>query len=297
MLRFSYHSVTLNNSIMKQLIRHLSLSNLLVGIIAMPFNFYVLICKDGLSCNTACLARYFLTFIFSTESLIILAVLCHYRRDLIIKVPFGRKACVTTNNKSYILLAAIIISFLPNLALSSGYLYLMITVNSAPCQPDEQHKKTTHYYLGIVEGVKTGILFGVCFTLIIKDASKIRQTLAEQASRIGRAPVGDSQTQKVNANVYFAVVFIVMWIPFSLIAVFASYIPKAYYEDAYTVGYTLSYSSFALLPICYALTDQNFKTYVKSVLGLRTTRQGNAVLPLKDVTTKNTSLQSDNPRS
>ena len=295
MLRFSYHGVTTNNNIMKQILRHLSVSNLLVGIIAMPFNLHVLLCNDELSCNIACLARYFFTFIFSSESLMVLAVLCHYRRDLIIKAPFGKKPCVTNDNKFYIFMSAILLSFIPNLALSSGYLYLMVTVNSAPCQPDEEHKKTTHYYLGIAEGIKTGILFGVCFTCIIKDASKIRKTLADQASRIGRASVTDNQTQKVNANVYFALVFIVMWIPFSVIAVFASYIPRKYYEDAYTVGYTLAYTSFALLPICYALTDQNFKTYVKTILGFHTQRRSiqSSILPMSNLPDKDNEQGTD----
>ena len=282
MLRFSFHGVTSNNSIMKQIIRHLSVSNLLVGIIAMPFNLHVLFCRGISSCNIACLARYCFTFIFSSESLMILTVLCHYKRDLIIKAPFGKKTCVTQNNKFYIFLVAMILSTLPNIVLSSGYLYLMITANTAPCIPDEEHKKTTHYYLGIGEGIKTGVLFGVCFTLIIKDASKIRKRLAEQASRIGRISITCNRAQKVNANIYFAIVFIVMWIPFCFIAMFASYIPKGYYEDAYTVGYTLAFTSFALLPICYAQADQNFKTYVKTIFHLRRQRVsfGSLVFPM-----------------
>lgn len=285
MLRFSFRGITASNNMMKQLIRHLSVSNLLVGIIAMPLNLQVLLCKGASSCNIACLARYCFTFIFSSESLIILTVLCHYKRDLIIKAPFGKKACITQNNKFYIFMAAVLISVLPNIALSSGYLYLMITANSAPCRPEEQHKKTTHYYLGIVEGIKTGILFAICFTLIIKDASRIRKKLAEQASRVGRVSVSESQTHTVNANVYFAIVFIMMWIPFSFIAVFAGYIPKKYYEDAYTVGYTLAYTSFALLPICYAQADQNFKGYVKSLFKFRKRRHSlhNAVFPMVDL--------------
>lgn len=270
---------------MKEVIRHLSLSNLLVGIVAMPFNVYLLLC-DG--CNVACLARYFFTFIFSSESLIILTVLCHYKRDLITKVPFGKKACLTKDNKFRVFLAAILVSFLPILSLSAAYLYLTVTEGAPPCRPGEQHKKTSHYYLGIAEGIRTGILFSVCFTLIIKDASKIRRTLAVQASRIGRGSVESNQTQRVNANVYFAVVFIVMWFPFSLIAISANHIPEEYYEDAFTIGYTLAYTSFALLPICYGLTDQNLKTYVRSIVGLdkRGERSQNSITPMVDLTTK-----------
>ena len=284
MLRFSFYGITASNSLVKQLIRHLSVSNLLVGIIAMPFNLQVMLCKGASSCNIACLARYCFTFIFSSESLIILTVLCHYKRDLVIKAPFGKIPCVTEKNKFYIFMAAVLISVLPNIGLSSGYLYLMVTANSAPCKPEEEHKKTTHYYLGIVEGIKTGILFGVCFTLIIKDASKIRKKIAEQASRIGRASVTEGQTHTVNANIYFAIVFIAMWVPFSFIAVLAGSIPKIYYEDAYTVGYTLAYTSFALLPICYAQADKNFKAYVKSIFRLRKRRhsQHNSIFPTVD---------------
>ena len=284
MLRFSFHGINDNNSIMKELIRHLSVSNLLVGVLAMPFNLHVLFCEGALSCNIACLARYCLTFIFSSESLIILTVLCHYRRDLITNAPYGKKTCVTRDNIIYILILAMVVSVLPNLGLSSGYLFLMVTSNSAPCRPDEELKKTTHYYLGIIEGVKTGILFGVCFTFIVKDASKIRRKLAEQASRIGRASVTESQTQRINANIYFALVFIVMWIPFCFIAAFASYIPKDYYEDAYTVGYTLAYTSFALLPICYSLADQNFKMYAvgKFYVGKKRNSLPNTIFPLRE---------------
>ncbi|XP_065071705.1 uncharacterized protein LOC135696286 [Rhopilema esculentum] len=289
MLRFSFHGITVTNCIMKFLVRYLSISSLLVGCIAMPFNLHVLLCNGELSCNIACLARYFFTFIFSNDSLIILSTLCHYRRDLIVKVPFGKVACVTLANRRLIVTVAAAISFFPNLFLSIGYLYLMVTNNTAPCQPDEIHKKTTHYYLGIAEGVKTGLVFGVCFTFIIQDVSKIRKTLAEQASRVGQSSLRGLHTQKVNANIYFAVVFIAMWIPFSIIAVLANYIPPYYYNDAYTIGYTLAYGSFALLPICYALTDGNFKTYVKVAFGFskgnEQTNRANTIFPLKDMPT------------
>ena len=234
----------------------------------MPLNTYVQMCQGVLSCNIACLSRYFFTFIFSTDSLIILATLCHFKRDLIVKVPFGKAACVTIANKGRLIIIYKLISFVPNMILAGGYLYLMVADKTPPCRPDEKYKKTTHYYLGIAEGVKTGILFSVCFTVIIKDVSKIRKTLADQASRVDQSSVRGVQTAKVTANIYFAVVFIVMWIPFSVIAAFASYIPPVYYEDAFTVGYTLAYTSFALLPICYALTDGNFKTYVRETFGL-----------------------------
>eukprot|EP00112_Aurelia_sp_Birch-Aquarium-sp1_P015521 Seg3447.3 transcript_id=Seg3447.3/GoldUCD/mRNA.D3Y31 product="hypothetical protein" protein_id=Seg3447.3/GoldUCD/D3Y31 len=294
MLKFSLHGITPGNSIVKYIVRYLSISNLLVGIVAMPLNTYVQMCQGELSCNVACLSRYFFTFIFSTDSLIILATLCHFKRDLIVKVPFGKTACVTSANKGRLIVIYKIISFVPNVILAGGYLYLMLTDNTPPCRPDEKHKKTTHYYLGMAEGVKTGILFSVCFTVIIKDVSKIRKTLADQASRVGKSSVRGLQTAKVTANIYFAVVFIVMWIPFSGIAAFASYIPPVYYEEAITVGYTLAYTSFALLPICYALTDGNFKTYVRGTFALNkvwppvilASARSNVVMPLDTVQAK-----------
>ena len=296
MLKFSLHGITPGNDTMKYIVRYLSMSNLLVGIVAMPLNAYVQMCQGELSCNIACLSRYFFTFIFSTDSLIILATLCHFKRDLIVKVPFGKTACVTSANKRRLIIIYKLISFVPNVILAGGYLYLMVADNTPPCRPDEKYKKTTHYYLGMAEGVKTGILFSVCFTVIIKDVSKIRKTLADQASRVGQSSVRGVQTSKVTANIYFAVVFIVMWIPFSVIAAFASYIPPVYYEDAFTVGYTLAYTSFALLPICYALTDGNFKTYVRETFGLNNVwppavsdwKKRNVVMPLDTEQATNT---------
>ena len=291
MLKFSYHAKTPNNATMKYLIHNLSVSNLLVGAIAMPCNMYTLVCNNPVSCNIACLSRYFFTFIFSSNSLMVLTILCNFRRDLIIKVPFGKPACVTKLNKSKLMIASSLVSLLPNLALSLGYLYLLVIYNTAPCRPDEKHK-TTHYYLGISEGLKTGVLFSVCFTFIISAVSKIRKTLAMQAVRVEESKAASRRNThaRISANIYFAVVFIVMWIPFSIIAAFSSYIPSKYYEDAFTVGYTLAYTCFALLPICYAMTDSNFKLFCRKIFSnihAENRQPLNVVLPvrLKDITT------------
>ncbi len=269
MLKFSLHARTPNNAIMKYLIKYLSLSNLLVGITAMPCNIFVLLCHDRRSCDIACLARYFLTFMFSSNSLIILAVLCNYKCDLVVKVPFGKDSFVTLNNWKKLMIGSGIVSFIPDLVLALVYLYLMIAKDTQPCQPDKKHKETTHFYLGVAESIKTGALFGVCFTSIIRNVSSIRRTLASQGKRLEQSAVRARQSAKVNANLYFAVVFIIMWVPFSFVAIFASYIPPRYYQDAFTYGYTLAYLSFVLLPICYALTDGNFKSFMEEKLILR----------------------------
>eukprot|EP00794_Sanderia_malayensis_P005749 gene5749-6452_t len=271
MLKFSFHGQTASNMTMKYLIRYLSLFNLLVGITAMPCNVAVMLCDRVTCSNVACLARYIFTFIFSNNSLMILSILCHYRRDLIVKAPFGKYPFVKPNNRKKIIVFSTLVSFVPNLALSTGYAYLMIHSHIPPCEPSGKLKTTTHYYLGIIEGIKTGVLFAVCFTSIIRDVSSIRKTLAEQSEKIEQSAVRARQSAKVNANLYFAVVFIVMWVPFSFIAAFANYIPVQYYKDVFTIGYTLAYGSFAALPICYALTDGNFKAYTKRVLRIKTT--------------------------
>ena len=298
LLLFALHRKEPKTHPMKFLLINFSCSNLLVSCIAMPFHVLKILTaylEITPADDICCLGRYFFTFVVTTSTLMSLTALCGYRRDQIVRVPFGKQPIVRPSRRTITLVLIWAVSLIPNAGFLTGYLYLFISKNVSPCRPPEAYKKTTHYYLGLAEGVKTGILFGVCVTFIIKAVPRIRTVLKNQATRMRISSVSGVDIRKVNATFYFAAAFLVMWVPFGIIAIVASMMPDTFYEDVFDAGYTVAYGSFAATPLVYALTDRNFKNFIrrkhKKVVrradkATKATKYPTSTLPRRNVTRK-----------
>ena len=108
-----------------------------------------------------------------------------------------------------------------------------------------------------------------------------------QAIRMRILSVSYINTTKVNAAFYFAAAFLVLWVPFGIIAIAATKVPDRFYKDVFDAGYTVAYGSFAVTPLVYSLTDRDFKNFVKRKYKKVATKATKAyTLPTRPVTSK-----------
>ena len=292
LLIFSLSRVNKNQQIQKYFIRNTAVANILLTAIAMPSNIVHVACKlAGLQSsnsikgnlrkceNISCIIRYLVTFSLNNASLMFVTSLTVYKRDLVVRAPFGKVPRITSYNCHKITLIQWIFSTLPHTLIGCSYIYLMVVYNVAPCEPAGHFAKKAHWYTTVFETIWSSTVFSFCVFLIIRSGMKIKSFAYKQfmQTSILQRIHGTRKINflKINAIFSYAVAFIAIWITVLIIAFSSTFFPPEWYDQGFNIAYFLAHISTVVCPTVYLVSDRNFEHFV-----LRTLSRRNKTTPL-----------------
>lgn len=201
-----------------------------------------------------CLLRYLITMITIDLSLISVTSLIIDRKDKIVKQPFGIRSFIRKDNLKTCITICFFVTFIPNLIMTSVYLYIMEHDSILPCQKEINDSKT-HLVLPIIESIKKISVAAPSLTLMIRAIAELRRKIKERNDHSMRMK---KALKKINATYFYAVAFLVFWVPFGCMAISSGSIRKEFYNAWFNIGYSISYGYLLAIPVVCAITDRHF---------------------------------------
>ena len=93
---------------------------------------------------------------------------------------------------------------------------------------------------------------------LIAVSRQIKQHIATVRNTLGTRQTLQ-EIKVVRAAVYFVVAYTIIWAPFGVSRGIKNSISTPFVDCFYALSYTLSYSTFAVIPILYIMTDKRIK--------------------------------------
>ena len=252
-------------------------NNLIACCISLPIHYldFALFAKEILPrtvANWLCLFRLITLFGCLGVGNFLLAAICFDRYETLVK--YNQSRFLTRNRAFKLTVVSWITVYVMMLLAMTGYGIDIIKGRSmCTSYMDPQFERTKNrIFSSVAIIVVVTVLLTPSNTLISLSLIAVSRQIKQHIATV-RNTLGTRQTLQeikvVRAAVYFVVAYTILWTPFGVARGIKNSIPTPFVDCFYAVSYTLSYSTFAVIPFLYIMTDKRIKIYIFNRLNWR----------------------------
>ena len=254
----------------KLFLSNICYNNLIACCVSLPIHYmdFFLFANEILPrtvANWLCLFRLLTMFGCLGVGVFLLAAICVDRYETLVK--YNQNRFLTPNRSFKLTVVSWITAYVMIVIALAGYGIEII--NERPMcivYMDPQFERTKNrIFSSVAIIVVVTVWLTPSNTLISLSLIAVSRQIKQHIATV-RNTLGTRQTLQeikvVRAAVYFVVAYTVLWTPFGVARGIKNWISTPFVDCFYAMSFTLSYSTFAVIPFLYIMTDKRIKIYI-----------------------------------